>query len=125
MQIVKRDGTEVKFDISKIVEAISKLIEEMAERIQEIAQEAFTHMHEVAHALCSFFSSLFCYSANKKIIRYAVYFAPLYVQNLKHIVNVFLEHSGEVRKVYLLSRHHRGDTDGTVVNVPCNLLLTA
>ena len=31
MQIVKRDGTEVKFDISKIVEAISKLIEEGAE----------------------------------------------------------------------------------------------
>jgi hypothetical protein len=97
----------------------------MAERIQEIAQEAFTHMHEVAHALCSFFSSLLCYPANKKIIRYAVYFAPLYVQNLKHIVNVFLEHSGEVRKVYLLSRHHRGNTDDTVVNFSCNLLLTA
>ena len=125
MQIVKRDGTEVKFDISKLVEAISKFIEEMAERIQEIAQEAFTHMHEVAHALCSFFSSLLCYPANKKIIRYAVYFAPLYVQNLKHIVNVFLEHSGEVRKVYLLSRHHKGNTDDTVVNFPCNLLLTA
>ena len=113
MQIVKRDGTEVKFDISKIVEAISKLIEEI------------THMHEVAHALCSFFSSLLCCPANKKIIRYAVYFAPLYVQNLKHIVNVFLEHSREVRKVYLLSRHHRGNTDDTVVNFSCNLLLTA
>ena len=97
----------------------------MAERIQEIAQEAFTHMHEVAHALCSFFSSLLCCPANKKIIRYAVYFAPLYVQNLKHIVNVFLEHSSEVRKVYLLSRHHRGNTDDTVVNFSCNLLLTA
>ena len=36
MQIVKRDGTEVKFDISKIVEAISKLIEEMAELTQAI-----------------------------------------------------------------------------------------
>ena len=73
----------------------------------------------------SLFSSLLCYPANKKIIRYAVYFAPLYVQNLKHIVNVFLEHSGEVRKVYLLSRHHRGNTDDTVVNFSCNLLLTA
>lgn len=124
MQIVKRDGTKIEFDISKIVEAISKLIDEMYDRILDVVQEAFSHMHEVAHTLCSFLSSLFCYSANKKIIRYAVYFAPLYVQNLKHIVNVFLEHSGEVRKVYLLSRHHRGNTDDTVVNF-CNLLLTA
>lgn len=125
MQIVKRDGTEVKFDISKIVEALSKLINEIAERIQEVAREAFTRMHEVAHALCSFFSSFFCHPAKKKIIRCAVYVAPLYVPNLKHIVNLFLEHSGEVRKVYLLSRHHRSNTDDAVVNSSCNLLLTA
>ena len=79
MQIVKRDGTQVKFDISKIVEAISKLISEIAERVQEVAREAFTRMHEVAHALCSFFSSFFCHPAKKKIIRCAVYVAPLYV----------------------------------------------
>ena len=51
MQIVKRDGAEVKFDISKIVEAISKLISEIAERVQEVAREAFTRMHEVASVI--------------------------------------------------------------------------
>lgn len=66
MQIVKRDGAEVKFDISKIVEAISKLISEIAERVQEVAREAFTRMHEVAHALCSFFSSFFGHPVKKK-----------------------------------------------------------
>lgn len=125
MQIIKRDGTEVKFDTSKIVEALSKLLEKLAEKIHEIAQEIFSHMHEVAHALYNFFSSLFCYPSNKKIIKYAVYITPLYIPNLKHIVNIFLEHSGETRKVYLLSRHHSGNTDDTVVNFLCNLLLTA
>lgn len=124
MKIVKRNGSEVKFDISKIVEAISKLLENLTESILEIAQEAFSHIHEVTHTLCSFFNSLFCNSTNKKIIKYVIYITPLYVPNLKHIVNAFLEHSSKLRKIYLLAIHHRGNTDEIVVNFPCNLLLT-
>ena len=32
-------------------------------------------------------------------------------QDLKHIVIAFLEHSGLTRKVYLVTRFHRGNTD--------------
>lgn len=122
MQIVKRDGTAIEFNISKIVEAITKTMMSFFEELEEYMQEHYSQMHEVAHAIMHFFGSIFGRSYKKKSLISIVYSVPLLVPDLKHITIDFLEHAGEVRKQYLLTRYHRGNTDDTDTSFSCNLI---
>ena len=122
MQIVKRDGETVEFNISKIVEAISKVLMDFAEKVEELTRESYAQIHEVAHAIMHFFGSLFGRSPKKKSLISVVYAVPLLVPDLKHITIDFLEHAREVRKQYLLTRYHRGNTDDTDTSFSCNLI---
>ena len=122
MQIVKRDGTAIEFNISKIVEAITKTMMSFFDELEEYMQEHYSQMHEVAHAIMHFFGSIFGRSYKKKSLISIVYSVPLLVPDLKHITIDFLEHAGEVRKQYLLTRYHRGNTDDTDTSFSCNLI---
>jgi hypothetical protein len=122
MQIVKRDGAIVEFDISKFIDALTKALSNFAEKIEEIVKQGMTYMHDVAHAVMSFFAGLFGHSSKKKSHIIHVYAVPLLLPDLKHIVLSFLEHSGEVRKHFLLTRHNRGNTDDTDTDISCDLI---
>jgi hypothetical protein len=119
MQIVKRDGDIVEFDTKKFIEAMSKAFMSVYD---EIMEGIMSYMHDVAHAVMSFFAGLFGHSSKKKSHIIHVYAVPLLLPDFKHIVLSFLEHSGEVRKHFLLTRHHRGNTDDTDTDISCDLI---
>ncbi len=111
MVVVKRDDTELEYDLSKIADAIydafmpfDDLMFEIENRIQEIWQAIYDNF-------VRFFSSDYSIRLKKKAICFLINPVQLQIPNLKHMENAFLENSGKVRKMYLLSKHHRGTTD--------------
>ena len=109
--------------ISKLVDTIvNTMLKQLADKMAEMTEGLLTGLHEAAHTILSFFGAIFRYSPRKKAMVCAYYAFPMLVPNLKHITINFLEHAGEVRKQYLLTRYHRGDTDDTDFSLLCNLI---
>lgn len=109
--------------ISKFVDTIvNTMLKQFADTLSEFSEGVLSGLHEAAHIILSFFGAIFRFSSKKNAMVCAYYAIPMHVPNLKHITINFLEHAGEVRKQYLLTRHHRGNTDDTDTSFSCNLI---
>jgi len=110
MVVVKRDDTEVTYDLNRLADAIYEafmpfddLMNEIENRIQELWLSVYENF-------VRFFSTSYSTRLKKKPICFLISLVPLQIPDLKTIENTFLENASKVRKVYLLSKHHRGNT---------------
>jgi len=110
MVIVKKDDATTVFDVNRIADAIfescmlsEELLWEIENRIPEIIQTIYNN-------IVRFFSTSYSVRLKKKPICFLISLVPLQIPDLKTIENTFLENASKVRKVYLLSKHHRGNT---------------
>lgn len=109
--------------ISKLVDTIvNSMLKQLADSLAEFSESVMAGLHEAAQTILSFFGAIFRFSPKKNAMVCAYYAIPMHVPNLKHITINFLEHAGEVRKQYLLTRYHRGNTDDTDTSFSCNLI---
>lgn len=106
MQIIKRN---CESDTTKTIElfagtgGIAKMISEIVDDIYE----------KFLHALLNAFETVLGIDPRDYVVTAAIHYDLNLgdTQDLKHIVIAFLEHSGLTRKVYLVTRFHRGNTD--------------
>ena len=102
MQIIKHN---CKSDTTKTIElfagngGISEIVDDIYEKF--------------LRALLNAFESVLGIDPNNYVVTAAIHYDLNLgdTQDLKHIVIAFLEHSGLTRKVYLVTRFHRGNTD--------------
>ncbi len=106
MQIIKRN---CESDTTKTIElfagtgGIAKMISEIVDDIYE----------KFLRALLNAFETVLGIDPRNYVVTAAIHYDLNLgdTQDLKHIVIAFLEHSGLTRKVYLVTRFHRGNTD--------------
>ena len=106
MQIIKHN---CKSDTTKTIKLFAGT-GGIAKKISEIVDDIY---EKFLRALLNAFESVLGIDPNNYVVTAAIHYDLNLgdTQDLKHIVIAFLEHSGLTRKVYLVTRCHRGNTD--------------
>lgn len=124
--VVKRDGTEIEFDISKICEAIQKafetvtsVLEEIDEMVEEVIGNIERGLYSFAHSLAHWVFHTFYLITSR--IKKAICFDPYSAVRLAIVVKIrvklltatYLEHAHVQRTARLLRTQDRGGEDNS------------
>ena len=106
MQIIKHN---CKSDTTKTIELFAGT-GGIAKKISEIVDDIY---EKFLRALLNAFETVLGIDPRDYVVTAAIHYDLNLcdTQDLKHIVNAFLEHSELTRKIYLVTRFHRGNTD--------------
>ena len=124
MKIIKRNGEEIVFDISKIVEAISKaldLLAGVAEAITEIVEDFERNFSSTLHSLAHWM--LHCFASAGRKIRKVLHISANGTTCLVFVISACVKILNQVadvvscktRSTYLLRTQDRGSSDSESV----------
>lgn len=114
MQIIKRNRETREYNMVDLFAEVGALSTAMSEKIQEINDKLHNLFNRIVQAILESFKELLNITPANYVITVAIHY-PLVicVKDIKHIIINFLEHASKVRKIFLITKHHRGSTDDT------------
>ena len=121
MQIIERDGETREYNVVELFAGVGALSTAMSEKIQEMRDNIRSLIDRIVQAILETFERFFNIDPTSYVAPVAIHYEIVLCVSVKHIVLNFLEHASEVRKQFLLTRHHRGNTDDADFSFSCNL----